>query len=71
MASSSVPLNRPSAAPVASRVLFYGLASMLTLFFLGPFVWTLISSLKQPSEISAYPPVFIPAVLRFDNYASA
>jgi multiple sugar transport system permease protein len=47
------------------------LAGLLTVFFLGPFVWTVISSLKQPSEISAYPPVFIPAVLHFDNYATA
>src|SRR3979490_895289 len=56
---------------MASRVLFYLLAGVLTVFFLGPFVWTVISSLKQPSEITAYPPVFIPAVLRFDNYATA
>ncbi|MBV9543970.1 MAG: carbohydrate ABC transporter permease [Chloroflexi bacterium] len=44
---------------------------MLTVFFMGPFVWTVISSLKQPSEITTYPPVFIPSVLRFDNYATA
>jgi multiple sugar transport system permease protein len=56
---------------VANRILFYVLAGVLTVFFLGPFVWTVISSLKQPSEITAYPPVFIPAVLRFDNYAAA
>jgi multiple sugar transport system permease protein len=56
---------------MASRVLFYVLAGVLTVFFLGPFVWTVISSLKQPAEITAYPPVFIPAVLRFDNYAAA
>jgi multiple sugar transport system permease protein len=56
---------------MASRVLFYVLAGVLTVFFLGPFVWTVISSLKQPAEITAYPPVLIPAVLRFDNYAAA
>ena len=56
---------------MASRALFYVLAGVLTVFFLGPFVWTVISSLKQPAEITAYPPVLIPAVLRFDNYAAA
>jgi multiple sugar transport system permease protein len=56
---------------MASRALFYVLAGVLTVFFLGPFVWTVISSLKQPAEITAYPPVFIPAMLRFDNYATA
>ena len=56
---------------MANKVLFYLLAGVLTVFFLGPFAWTVISSLKQPAEISAYPPVFIPAALRFDNYAAA
>ena len=56
---------------MASRALFYVLAGVLTVFFLGPFVWTVISSLKQPAEITAYPPVFVPAMLRFDNYATA
>ncbi|MGI9145308.1 MAG: carbohydrate ABC transporter permease [Chloroflexota bacterium] len=50
---------------------FYVAASVLTVFFLGPFVWTLISSLKLPSEITTFPPVFIPASLRFENYAQA
>ena len=54
-----------------SGIGFYLAASALTLFFLGPFVWTVISSLKQPSEITTFPPVFIPASLRFDNYVQA
>jgi multiple sugar transport system permease protein len=54
-----------------SGIGFYLAASVLTLFFLGPFVWTVISSLKQPSEITTFPPVFIPASLRFDNYVQA
>jgi multiple sugar transport system permease protein len=41
------------------------------LFFLGPFIWTVISSLKQPSEITTYPPIFLPSILRFENYAQA
>src|ERR1700730_17291819 len=54
-----------------SGIGFYLAASLLTVFFLGPFVWTVISSLKQPSEITTFPPVFIPASLRFDNYVQA
>src|SRR4051794_35473389 len=54
-----------------SAALFYVATLALTLFFLGPFVWTVISSLKQPSEITTYPPVFVPNVLRFENYAQA
>ncbi len=52
-------------------IAFYLLAGVLTLFFLGPFIWTVSSSLKQPNEITAYPPVFIPAALQFENYARA
>ena len=44
---------------------------MLTLFFFGPFFWTLSSSLKVPSEITTYPPVFIPGRLHFENYYRA
>jgi multiple sugar transport system permease protein len=54
-----------------SRVLFYVAAGILTLFFFGPFFWTVTSSLKAPSEITTFPPVFIPAALHFENYARA
>jgi ABC-type glycerol-3-phosphate transport system permease component len=62
---------RVASARLRGGLLFYAAAGLLTLFFLGPFVWTLISSLKAPSEITTYPPVFIPAQLHFDNYAVA
>jgi len=60
-----------SLARLRSGIGFYVIASLLTLFFMGPFVWTLISSLKLPSEITTYPPVLIPESLRFENYARA
>lgn len=71
MSSRVVTLSRPARAPITSRLFFYAAAGALTMFFLGPFVWTVISSLKQASEITSYPPVFIPATLRFDNYVAA
>ena len=60
-----------SISRAAGGVAFYLVALLLTLFFLGPFVWTVISSLKAPAEITTYPPVFVPAVLHFENYARA
>src|SRR6476646_9068709 len=80
MANSATvaPAERAGAGVLSARLPrlraglgFYVLASALTLFFLGPFVWTLITSLKQPAEITTYPPIFVPAVLRFDNYVRA
>lgn len=55
----------------STALLWYIAAGVLTLFFIGPFLWTVISSLKQPSEITTYPPVFIPSQLRLDNYLTA
>jgi multiple sugar transport system permease protein len=52
-------------------IVFYLVAGLLTLFFFGPFFWTLSSSLKAASEITTYPPVFIPGQLHFDNYYRA
>ncbi|MCC7369320.1 MAG: carbohydrate ABC transporter permease [Chloroflexi bacterium] len=60
-----------SAARTRSRLVFYAVAIVLTLFFVGPFYWTVASSLKTPAEIATFPPVFVPAQLRFDNYARA
>ncbi len=60
-----------SISRAAGGVAFYLVALLLTLFFLGPFVWTVISSLKAPAEITTYPPVFVPAVLHFENYVRA
>lgn len=60
-----------SAARLRTAILFYVVAGILTLFFFGPFAWTLISSLKAPSEITTFPPIFIPDELRFQNYYRA
>jgi multiple sugar transport system permease protein len=60
-----------SSARFWSGVVFYVVSLILTVFFLGPFIWTIISSLKAASEITTYPPIFVPAVLHFDNYARA
>jgi ABC-type glycerol-3-phosphate transport system permease component len=60
-----------SFARLRAQIVFYVLASLLSIFFFGPFFWTLSSSLKVPAEIITYPPTFIPAHLQFQNYARA
>ena len=69
--SATAGFNSRSFARGRSAIIFYAVACVLTLFFLGPFLWTVISSLKAPSEITTYPPVFVPERLRFENYARA
>jgi len=45
--------------------------AILSVFFFGPFVWTVISSLKEAHEIATFPPTFLPKAWRFDNYPNA
>jgi ABC-type glycerol-3-phosphate transport system permease component len=52
-------------------VIFYVAVAILSVFFMGPFVWTVISSLKDASEIQTFPPTLFPKVLHFDNYSNA
>ena len=42
-----------------------------TLVLIFPFFWLLVTSLETPSEALHFPPVLIPHVLRFANYADA
>ena len=43
-------------------------AAALIVFFLFPLYWLFMMSFKTAGEIYAYPPVWWPASLRFDNY---
>lgn len=50
---------------------WYIIATAVGFFFMGPFLWTVFSSLKSPEEIIAFPPTLFPAVWRFENYVYA
>lgn len=46
----------------------YLAAVLLTVFFLFPIYWLFMISFKTPDEIYAYPPVWWPSGIQFDNY---
>lgn len=76
IARSSAPvLRKPLTASGAKRqqllgrTLLYGLAIAASLLFMLPFVWTVFSSLKTPSELYTFPPRWLPATPQFGNYA--
>lgn len=46
------------------HIILYALA----LLTLGPFIWMILTSLKDMSEIYSYPPTFLPSEFNFDNY---
>jgi multiple sugar transport system permease protein len=53
---------------IVRRALLYLVATAWGVSFMFPFFWTIGSSLKQPSEIYAFPPVWIPSVPQWNNY---
>jgi ABC-type glycerol-3-phosphate transport system permease component len=53
---------------VAGRVVLYAVAIGASLLFMLPFAWTVFSSLKSPSELYLFPPRWLPATPRFENY---
>jgi multiple sugar transport system permease protein len=54
---------------VPERILLYLLAVLGACLFMGPFLFTVTSSLKTAAEIRAFPPTLFPAVPQWGNYA--
>jgi multiple sugar transport system permease protein len=63
---------RDQAAPFRlGRVILYVFTTALALLFLFPLFWAVMSGLKTPHEMYAFPPVLIPATPRPANYVDA
>jgi len=63
--STHRPLLRRPGTVLALR---YAGAIGLTLFFVFPVYWLFIISFKTPDEIFAFPPVWYPESIQFDNF---
>ena len=59
---------KPAQRRTVKLWLRYSAALLLIGFFLFPLYWLFMMSFKTADEIYAYPPVWWPASLRFDNY---
>src|SRR5262249_2378462 len=46
------------------NVVWYSLVTLLSVLFMGPFVWALSSSLKTPAELYLFPPTLFPKSLQ-------
>jgi len=66
---SASPRLRVSTGRSLRRGALYALAIATSLLFTAPFYWTIASSLKDPTEIFLFPPTWVPAVPKWDNYA--
>jgi multiple sugar transport system permease protein len=65
--AKSLP-NRRSSARKWRRVVPYAATVVLSIFFMLPFAWTVLSALKAPWEMFAFPPIIIPAAPQFGNF---
>lgn len=65
---------RRSAGLVGSRqrsaIGSYALLAVLSVLFMFPFFWTVSSSLKSASEVYIFPPLWLPSVPQWGNYAA-
>lgn len=52
------------------EIVSYAVLVLTALFAILPILWALLTSLKDMSEILAYPPVFIPSSVTIENYRS-
>jgi multiple sugar transport system permease protein len=52
------------------RTLLYLVVFLLTIVFFGPFIWSVLSSLKGPTEIYVFPPTLFPESPRWSNYVT-
>ena len=77
MATQNPVLN--SASPLADvqqnrlklkpgRLVLYALVIILSIIFIFPFFWTVMSSLKTPQEMTTFPPTWVPEIPQWRNY---
>jgi multiple sugar transport system permease protein len=67
--NTSIPATKPGRTPFSlSQVLLVVLGIVLSAIFLFPFLWSISSSLKGPTEIYTIPPRLIPLEPRWSNY---
>ncbi len=49
-------------------LLWLSLCLLFTLFFIGPFIWMIVTSVKIPQEVVQYPPTILPKIWTGNNY---
>ena len=62
---------RQSTQARVARVGAYAAVTLLAMLYAAPFLWMVATSLKDPSELDAVPPIWIPKVLQWQNYPNA
>jgi len=53
------------------RILVYCILSIILVMINLPFIWMLVTSFKEESDVFAWPPKFYPTIFSFDNFRGA
>jgi multiple sugar transport system permease protein len=64
-------MKKNSPGSITLNALNYGFMAFIAFTMLVPLLWMISTSLKVPSQISVYPPVWIPSPLAWGNYPEA
>ncbi len=71
MTSADPAVHRRRRGPaIARKAAAYAAMTLLAALALGPFLWTLSTSLKNIDEVFVYPPKWLPSILKWSNYTS-
>ncbi len=54
-----------------SATALYIILMLLVILFVAPFIWLIITALKDPSELAAYPIHWLPAHVQWGNFSQA
>lgn len=49
---------------------YFGLV-MFFIYFIGPFLWVFLTSVKSPAEVNTFPPQIFPSEWRWENFRTA
>lgn len=67
--STTTPVRRTRRSRERIRVAsIFSISLLLSIIFMFPFFWTVMSSLKTVQELNAFPPIWIPEELQWGNY---
>jgi len=67
--TAAQPARAQRRGSMIQRGLLYLLAIICAIGFTVPFIWTIGTSLKPLTELYTYPPKFVPAAPRWENYS--
>jgi multiple sugar transport system permease protein len=68
---ASAPRRRRHRGKPIRTIAVYVACTLVSLVFVAPFAWMVLSSLKSTSEIYAFPPTILPRQWRWSNYSEA